>query len=203
METYHTIEGWSSSHVRYILYQIICAFHYLNVVLFLFIHRQSANIMHRDVKPSNILMDTQCGIHVIDFGLARRISPAHHAPRSNSATISVASTLSADTVMDPALETAQEPAPRPTIERPVLQRQLTRHVATRWYRAPEIIILEVDAWCYRDVETLLLRCGHVVDRLHLRSLTRRGLTYRRSCCRPSSPGFGSRRRCSPGAPASL
>ena len=31
--------------------------------------------MHRDVKPSNILMDQNCGIHIIDFGLARRIAP--------------------------------------------------------------------------------------------------------------------------------
>ena len=149
-----------SDHLRLSLSQC-CRFHSHSP--------QSANIMHRDVKPSNILMDTQCGIHVIDFGLARRISPAHHAPRSDSATISVASTLSADTVMDPALETVQEPAPHPVIERPVLQRQLTRHVATRWYRAPEIIILEVVARTRCDVETLLLRRGHVVDRLHLRS----------------------------------
>ena len=109
--------------------------------------------MHRDVKPSNILMDTQCGIHVIDFGLARRISPTQPVARSDSATISVLSAQSEDLgslQTEQSEESAEEP--RPLLQRPILQRQLTRHIATRWYRAPEIIILEknysfsVDIW---------------------------------------------------------
>ena len=144
METYRDIQGWSASHVRYIMYQIVCAFHYLRVGIELNANIQTAYIMHRDVKPSNILMDTQCGFHVIDFGLARRISPTQPVPRSDSATISVLSAQSADSEFlqsNQTEESAEEP--RPMLQRPVLQRQLTRHIATRWYRAPEIIILEV------------------------------------------------------------
>ena len=99
--------------------------------------------MHRDVKPSNILMDTQCGIHVIDFGLARRISPTQPVARSDSETISVLSAQSDDLGALQVDQTAESSEPPPLLQRPVLQRQLTRHIATRWYRAPEIIILEV------------------------------------------------------------
>jgi chromosome undetermined scaffold_6, whole genome shotgun sequence len=107
--------------------------------------------MHRDVKPSNILMDTQCGIHVIDFGLARRISPTQPVARSDSATISVLSAQSEDLgslQTEQSEESAEEP--RPLLQRPILQRQLTRHIATRWYRAPEIIILEVNIITWYD-----------------------------------------------------
>ena len=40
METYRDIQGWSASHVRYIMYQIICAFHYLRV----FVNREFQHI---------------------------------------------------------------------------------------------------------------------------------------------------------------
>lgn len=69
--------------------------------------------MHRDVKPSNILMDTQCGIHVIDFGLARRISPTQPVARSDSATISVLSAQSEDLgslQTEQSEESAEEPS---------------------------------------------------------------------------------------------
>jgi serine/threonine protein kinase len=46
-----------------ILYNILCG---LN-----FIH--SANLIHRDIKASNILMNDECGITFCDFGLARAL----------------------------------------------------------------------------------------------------------------------------------
>ena len=52
-------------HVITIIYNLLCA---LN-----FIH--SANIMHRDIKTSNILIDDNCKIKICDFGLSRVMQP--------------------------------------------------------------------------------------------------------------------------------
>ncbi|NXH17781.1 MK15 kinase, partial [Bucco capensis] len=90
-------------HKCYILYQILKATK--------FIH--SGNVIHRDQKPSNILLDADCCVKLCDFGLARSLSQVNEEPGS--------------------------PA-------------LTEYVATRWYRAPEILLSSrrytkgVDMW---------------------------------------------------------
>ncbi|XP_030046024.1 mitogen-activated protein kinase 15-like [Microcaecilia unicolor] len=78
-------------HMRYILYQLLKATKFLH----------SGNVIHRDQKPSNILLDADCLVKLCDFGLAR------------------------------SLYQLQEDQGNPT---------LTEYVATRWYRAPEILL---------------------------------------------------------------
>ncbi|XP_078394002.1 mitogen-activated protein kinase 15-like, partial [Cetorhinus maximus] len=78
-------------HIRYILYQLLKATK--------FIH--SGNVIHRDQKPSNILLDADCFVKLCDFGLARCINQIQEE-QGNAA--------------------------------------LTEYVATRWYRAPEILL---------------------------------------------------------------
>ncbi|NWW17635.1 MK15 kinase, partial [Falcunculus frontatus] len=90
-------------HKRYILYQLLKATK--------FIH--SGNVIHRDQKPSNILLDAQCCVKLCDFGLARSLCQLSE----------------------------EQPTPA-----------LTEYVATRWYRAPEILLASrnytkgVDMW---------------------------------------------------------
>ncbi|NXI38966.1 MK15 kinase, partial [Galbula dea] len=90
-------------HKCYILYQLLKATK--------FIH--SGNVIHRDQKPSNILLDADCFVKLCDFGLARSLSQVN--------------------------EDQGNPA-------------LTEYVATRWYRAPEILLSSqrytkgVDMW---------------------------------------------------------
>ena len=48
-------------HVLTIMYNILCALKFFH----------SANIIHRDIKPGNILIDSNCAIKICDFGLAR------------------------------------------------------------------------------------------------------------------------------------
>lgn len=91
-------------HKRYIIYQLLKACKYMH----------SGNVIHRDQKPSNILLDSECFVKVCDFGLARSLSQ-----------------ILIDEGGDP---------------------NLTEYVATRWYRAPEILLAShrytkgVDMW---------------------------------------------------------
>ncbi|XP_070970826.1 mitogen-activated protein kinase 15-like [Oncorhynchus clarkii lewisi] len=78
-------------HKRYVMHQLLKATKYLH----------SGNVIHRDQKPSNILLDTDCFVKLCDFGLARSLCQI------------------------------QEDAGNPA---------LTEYVATRWYRAPEILL---------------------------------------------------------------
>eukprot|EP01101_Sappina_pedata_P002083 TRINITY_DN1235_c1_g1_i1.p1 TRINITY_DN1235_c1_g1~~TRINITY_DN1235_c1_g1_i1.p1 ORF type:complete len:440 (-),score=222.87 TRINITY_DN1235_c1_g1_i1:126-1346(-) len=79
-------------HKQYIMYQLLKAIKYMH----------TANVLHRDMKPSNLLLNSECYLKVADFGLARSIA---------------------------ALENETEVNPI-----------LTDYVATRWYRAPEILL---------------------------------------------------------------
>ena len=54
----------SEEHIKIIVFNTLCA---LN-----FIH--SAEVVHRDVKPGNILIDQDCHVKICDFGLAKSIS---------------------------------------------------------------------------------------------------------------------------------
>nr|XP_023030221.1 mitogen-activated protein kinase 15 [Leptinotarsa decemlineata] len=93
-------------HKRYIMYQLLKAMKYIH----------SGNVIHRDMKPSNVLLDSLCRCKIADFGLARSLS------QNLDGTIGEC---------DPTL---------------------TDYVATRWYRAPEILIANrrytkgIDLW---------------------------------------------------------
>lgn len=76
-------------HRAYFLYQILRGLKYIH----------SANVLHRDLKPGNLLINQNCDLKICDFGLAR--------------------------VADPLRDHTG---------------QLTEYVATRWYRAPEIML---------------------------------------------------------------
>ncbi|KZS94596.1 kinase-like protein [Sistotremastrum niveocremeum HHB9708] len=81
----------TSAHVQYFLYQVLRGVK--------FIH--SAGVIHRDLKPGNLLVNSDCELKICDFGLARGFDDT--ASEENAS-------------------------------------QLTEYVATRWYRAPEIML---------------------------------------------------------------
>ncbi|AET41188.1 putative protein kinase KDX1 Ecym_7361 [Eremothecium cymbalariae DBVPG len=80
----------TDAHHQSFVYQILCGLKYIH----------SADVLHRDLKPGNLLVNADCQLKICDFGLARGYS-----------------------------------------ENPVENNQfLTEYVATRWYRAPEIML---------------------------------------------------------------
>lgn len=81
-------------HKQYIVWQSLKALKYMH----------SAKLLHRDMKPSNLLLNSDCLMKVADFGLARSMHDLESAQM-------------------------QEPASA-----------MTDYVATRWYRAPEILL---------------------------------------------------------------
>jgi len=97
-------------HKQYILWQSLKALKYMH----------SAELLHRDMKPSNLLLNSDCLMKVADFGLARSL-------RQSPDGLCTA-------------DSADPPQP------------LTDYVATRWYRAPEILLgsskytFGVDMW---------------------------------------------------------
>lgn len=54
----------TEDHIAYIVYQILVALKWVH----------SANVIHRDLKPGNILINADCNVKVCDFGLARGVN---------------------------------------------------------------------------------------------------------------------------------
>jgi mitogen-activated protein kinase 7 len=80
----------TDAHFQYFVYQICRGLKYIH----------SANVLHRDLKPGNLLVNADCELKICDFGLARGYSSS---PEGNIGF-------------------------------------MTEYVATRWYRAPEIML---------------------------------------------------------------
>ena len=74
-------------HKQYIIYQLLRALKFMH----------SGMLLHRDMKPSNLLLNSECQVKIADFGLARSLEHQDDA-------------------------------------------HMTEYVATRWYRAPGILL---------------------------------------------------------------
>ncbi|TGZ50329.1 hypothetical protein CRM22_010839 [Opisthorchis felineus] len=118
----------SSDHICYFLYQMLRGLKYIH----------SANVLHRDLKPCNILLNSLCDLRICDFGLAR--------------------------IADPNCDQSGI---------------LTEYVATRWYRAPEIMLTSkiytkaIDLWSIGCIlaemlsNRVLFPGKHYIDQLNL------------------------------------
>ena len=57
-------------HKQYLTWQTLKALKYMH----------SAELLHRDMKPSNLLLNSECLMKVADFGLARSRARAYGSP---------------------------------------------------------------------------------------------------------------------------
>lgn len=130
----------SEDHIRYFLYQMLCAL--------LYIH--SASVIHRDLKPANILLNEDCTLKICDFGLAR-VMESEQSGKDKLLFDEDAGGASPASSMQPTAGSSSLSSSTSSPAKVKLQRQLTKHVVTRWYRAPELILLQdyneaVDMW---------------------------------------------------------
>ena len=56
----------TDAHFQSFIYQILCGLKYIH----------SANVLHRDLKPGNLLVNADCELKICDFGLPRGYSVA-------------------------------------------------------------------------------------------------------------------------------
>ena len=102
-------------HKQYIIYQCFDALR----------HMHTCFLVHRDMKPANLLLNAACLMKVYDFGLARSVASPHESGTPGKESL------------------------------------MTDYVATRWYRAPEILVgsyaysYAVDLW---SVGCILAEC---------------------------------------------
>lgn len=125
----------TTEHIQTFLYQMLVGLKYIH----------SSSVIHRDLKPANILLNEDCTLKICDFGLARivhndKISPSSTTRHDNLGVVKT----------DVPVRLPQD-RQQATFTHPGLSRQLTKHVVTRWYRAPELILIQpygsaVDIW---------------------------------------------------------
>ncbi|KAG8907431.1 hypothetical protein FRC01_007677, partial [Tulasnella sp. 417] len=100
-------QALTNAHIQYFLYQILRGCKYIH----------SANVVHRDLKPGNLLVNADCELKICDLGLSRAFERST-MPNQGEESVS----------------------------------HLTEYVATRWYRAPEIMLsfkrygTAIDVW---------------------------------------------------------
>jgi mitogen-activated protein kinase 1/3 len=136
----------SIDHVKFFMAQLLRGVQYMH----------NSHVIHRDLKPANILLTESCELSICDFGLARGIETDNYNNKIiNGVSTSVNSSSSnnnnnSNNNSNNNNEQTKSP-PQRRNSPPKYRRQMTQHVATRWYRAPELILKcdyngSIDVW---------------------------------------------------------
>eukprot|EP01147_Barroeca_monosierra_P010531 gene10530-2658_t len=113
----HSKQALSEEHVRYFMFQLLSGLQ--------FIH--ASGVLHRDIKPGNLLINSNCSLKICDFGMARALAST---PEEHSGF-------------------------------------MTAYVATRWYRAPEVMLSFYKYTQAIDVWSVACVLGEMLGRRYL------------------------------------
>ncbi|ETI45379.1 CMGC/MAPK protein kinase [Phytophthora nicotianae] len=171
----HSPQFLTAEHLRWLLLDLLKALKYMH----------SAEIVHRDLKPANVLLNlSPVAIKICDFGLARGLSSSASTTGRKRKRLGDGSTPDESTLQGVGVH------PRTPARR--IQRQLTEHVVTRWYRAPEIIFRDhdysaaIDVWSVGCIFAELLS----MQKSSVPSHYQREPLFPGVSCFPLSPGAG-------------
>ncbi|EEY60962.1 mitogen-activated protein kinase, putative [Phytophthora infestans T30-4] len=171
----HSPQFLTAEHLRWLLLDLLKALKYMH----------SAEIVHRDLKPANVLLNlSPVAIKICDFGLARGLSSSASTTGRKRKRLGDGSTPDESTLQGAGVH------PRTPARR--IQRQLTEHVVTRWYRAPEIIFRDhdysaaIDVWSVGCIFAELLS----MQKSSVPSHYQREPLFPGVSCFPLSPGAG-------------
>jgi len=153
-------------HINTLLYNLLVGLKYLH----------SAGIYHRDLKPANCLVNQDCSVKICDFGLSRAIGDEQphlqdlpNTPRGEG-------------------EGGDENRAVPIVPGTArLKRHLTGHVVTRWYRAPELILLQENYTEAIDIWSVGCIYAELLGMLEGTKTEDRGPLFPGSSCFPLSP----------------
>jgi mitogen-activated protein kinase 1/3 len=153
-------------HINTLLYNLLVGLKYLH----------SAGIYHRDLKPANCLVNQDCSVKICDFGLSRAIGDEQlHLQALPNTPRGEGGEGEADRSIPIVPGTAR------------LKRHLTGHVVTRWYRAPELILLQENYTEAIDVWSVGCIYAELLGMLEGTNTADRGPLFPGSSCFPLSP----------------
>jgi len=122
-----TSQWWNEKDSTWILKQILLGVKFMH----------SAKICHRDLKPANILISKK-NVRICDFGLARSwmANNDYKPSRWSKRRLSTGTTSG----VTPVLWTVGQSKHTDCSDKDEIRRNPTRHVVTRWYRSPEVLL---------------------------------------------------------------
>jgi mitogen-activated protein kinase 15 len=115
-------------HIEFITWQLLAALK--------FVH--SASVVHRDVKPPNILLNAKCSVRLCDFGMARSVvarDPDRYGPLPRDYKSPASSVV-----------------------------RLTNYCSSRWYRSPEQLMNARNYGTAIDMWSLGCVVGEMIQR---------------------------------------
>jgi len=155
--------------IKKVMYGLLCGVNYLH----------SRKIVHRDIKPGNILIKSENDIRLCDFGLSTSLYGSRNmlyeemyyadyiskVYTKKEVECDFSEELDESTSVNSCVlseKNSTKKSPVVHLKNDILKRSLTKHTTTRYYRAPEIILLEpyfsaVDIWAVGCVFAELLQ----------------------------------------------
>jgi mitogen-activated protein kinase 1/3 len=161
------------AHINTLLYNLLVGLKYIH----------SAGVYHRDLKPANCLVNQDCSVKICDFGLARAVGRTRGLEALRRCDVD--GSYGVDTEDADGVPIPGGPVVPSTLTK---KRQMTAHVVTRWYRAPELILLQhgyteaIDIWSIGCIFAELMQMQEEAIRF-----TDRGPLFPGSSCFPLSP----------------